>query len=257
MSDTSEEPTPTPLHNPYDPFTHRNFKLPSDWVPPTVATLENFIQQNEVSLNRSKLPKHHMNNISSEERKAIQQLTTNKGITIEPADKGGAVVVLNTTDYINEGLSQLGDSNFYIETPEDLTAIHTRAVNDKIKEMHASKEIDDNCFQYLTHSNGRTAMFYMLPKIHKKLQNPSGRPIVSGNSCPTEKISQLVDFFLQPHVKQLPSYIKDTTHFLNKLDNLGRIPANAILVTLDVAGLYTNIPNYEGLEAARLALHRS
>ena len=257
MSDTSEAPTPTPLHNPYDPFTHRNFKLPSDWVPPTVATLENFIQQNEVSLNRSKLPKHHMNNISSEERKAIQQLTNNKSITIKPADKGGAVVVLNTTDYINEGLRQLGDSNFYIETPEDLTATHTRAVNDKIKEMHENKEIDDNCFQYLTHSNGRTAMFYMLPKIHKKLQNPPGRPIVSGNNCPTEKISQLVDFFLQPHVKQLPSYIKDTTHFLNKLDNLGRIPADAILVTLDVAGLYTNIPNYEGLESARLALHRS
>ena len=167
-------------------------------------------------MNRSKLPKHHINNISSEERKAIQQLTSNKEITIKPADKEGAVLILNTTDYINEGLRQLGYSNFYIETPEDLTSIHTRAVNDNLKTMHENKEIDDNCFQYLTYSNGRTAMFFMLPKIHKKLKNPPGRPIVSGNSYPTEKISQVVDFFFHPHVRQLPSYIKDTTHFLNK-----------------------------------------
>ena len=96
----------------------------------------------------------------------------------------------------------------------------------------------------------------MLPKIHKKMENPPGRPIVSGNGCPTEKISQLVDFFLQPHVKLLPSYIKDTTHFLLKLNQLGNLPPNTILAPLDVASLYTNIPNTEGLEAARLALHR-
>ena len=65
-------------------------------------------------------------------------------------------------------------------------------------------------------------------------------------------ISQLVDFFLQPHVKLLPSYIKDTTHFLLKLNQLGDLPPNTILATLDVASLYTNIPNTEGLEAARL-----
>ena len=126
------------------------------------------------------------------------------------------------------GLRKLGDSNFYVETPEDLTSIHTMAVYDKLKTMHENKEIDDNCLEYLTQFKGRTALFYMLPTIHKKLQGPPGTPIVSGNGCPTENIA---------------------------LDNLGNILTNAILVTLDVAGLYTNIPNYEGLELARLALH--
>ena len=96
----------------------------------------------------------------------------------------------------------------------------------------------------------------MLPKIHKRLKDPPGRLIVSGNGCPTEQISQLVDHFLQPHVKQLPSYIKDTTRFLQKLQTLGSLPEGTLLVTLNVASLYTNIPNNEGLEAARLALFR-
>ena len=49
----------------------------------------------------------------------------------------------------------------------------------------------------------------------------------------------------------LPSYIKDTTHFLLRLQNLGPLPDNAILVTLDVSSLYTNIPHKEGIEACR------
>ena len=47
---------------------------------------------------------------------------------------------------------------------------------------------------------------------------------------------------LNPLVQTLPSYIKNTTHLLNKLKDLDVLPANAILVTLDVPSLYTNIP---------------
>ena len=258
-SDSDSEQTilrPTPQRDPLEPFGDQSFKLPSDWVPPVNAPLEYFIQQNELTLNRTKVSKYLKQNITNGEKQAFKLLTSNKSITIKPADKGGAVVVLNTTDYINEGLRQLSDTKFYQETATDLTAQHSLAVTEKIKQMYENKEIDLHCHDYLLHIKGRTSLFYMLPKIHKKKENPPGRPIVSGNGCPTEKISQLVDFFLQPHVKLLPSYIKDTTHFLLKLNQLGNLPPNTILATLDVASLYTNIPNTEGLEAARLALHR-
>ena len=45
--------------------------------------------------------------------------------------------------------------------------------------------------------------------------------------------------------------MKDTTDFLNKLSNLGNLPNNAILVTLDVSPLYTNIPHNQGIDACR------
>ena len=91
----------------------------------------------------------------------------------------------------------------------------------------------------------------MLPKIHKNLNNPPGRPIISGNGCPTERISQFVAFFLQPGVKDIRSYIKDTTHFLSVLSTINTLPEGAILATLDVPSLYTNIPNREGIEACK------
>ena len=47
------------------------------------------------------------------------------------------------------------------------------------------------------------------------------------------------------------SNLKDATHFLNKLDQLGQLPSNVILVTLDVSSLYTNIPHNKGIDACR------
>ncbi|XP_072050367.1 uncharacterized protein [Amphiura filiformis] len=52
----------------------------------------------------------------------------------------------------------------------------------------------------------------------------------------------------------LPSYVKDTTDFLNKLDSLKDIPNDSILVSLDVKGLYTNIPHDDGITACKEAL---
>ena len=112
-SDHSVNP-PTTRVDPMEPFSHQKFKLPSDWIPPVVAPLEYFIQQNELTLNRTKTPKFHLQNISKEERLAFKELTSNSRITVKPADKGGAVVVLNTIDHINEGLRQLSDDNLYI-----------------------------------------------------------------------------------------------------------------------------------------------
>lgn len=94
----------------------------------------------------------------------------------------------------------------------------------------------------------RTPVFYHLPKIHKE-GNP-GRPIVSSFNSPTERISAFVDGHLQPFVNQLNSHIKDTFHFLEKLHNLQTpLPANSILVTVDVTALYTNISTTQGLSA--------
>ena len=100
--------------------------------------------------------------------------------------------------------------------------------------------------------------FIFYPRyIHKNKQNPPGRPIVSANSHPTEQISQFVDSHLNLLVPKLPSYIKDTTHFLKKLDDLKELSPGSLLVTLDVSSLFTNMPHNEGIEACRKALNSS
>ena len=97
----------------------------------------------------------------------------------------------------------------------------------------------------------------MLPKIHKNTLPPPGRPIVSAIGSPTEKISALIDHFLQPLLPCILSFIKDTTHFLQILDNLPAIPEQALLATLDVSSLYTNIPLSEAKTAIEKVLKES
>ena len=121
--------------------------------------------------------------------------------------------------------------------------------------MLDTKEIDPKCAEYLLIDSPRTANFYLLPKIHKGKIPPPGRPIVSANDCPTERISQFVDHFIQPLVPKLSSYVRDTGHLLWLLNDFK--PQNGtILCTLDVTSLYTNIPNDEGISAVRQSLYR-
>ena len=52
---------------------------------------------------------------------------------------------------------------------------------------------------------------------------------------------------IKPIAAKVKSYIKDTNNFLRKLQNLSKLPDDIILCTIDVVGLYPNIPNEEGL----------
>ncbi len=77
---------------------------------------------------------------------------------------------------------------------------------------------------------------------------PPRRPIVSGCKSPMDRISGLLDHFLALLVPKLKSYFKDTTDLLNKISELPRLPDNAILVTLDVKSLYSNIKPHKAMQ---------
>ena len=54
---------------------------------------------------------------------------------------------------------------------------------------------------------------------------------------------------MKDYVPKTKSFIRDTQDFIKKIKDLGPIPEGAILCTLDVLCLYTNIPNNEGIVA--------
>ena len=101
-------------------------------------------------------------------------------------------------------------------------------------------------FTAMDPSEADTGRFYQIFKVHKDHPPnsiPPARPIISGNGSITENLSRFVDFHAKPLVKELPSYIKDTPDFLRKLslvNSQGKIPDNAMLVSIDVSALYTN-----------------
>ena len=168
-------------------------------------------------------------------------------IIITKADKGGAVVIIDVEDYVKEAEHQLSNKDGYKKLQYDPTQTHSRLVNDTIARFKNDKLITENIAKGLQD----TPKLYTRPKIHKT-GNP-GRPVVSSVNCHTYTISKYVDFHLQPIVKNIPSYVRDTTDFLQKLDKVKNIPNDCLLVTLDVKSLYTNIPNNEGIKAVREA----
>ena len=79
---------------------------------------------------------------------------------------------------------------------------------------------------------------------------------MTSTNCQTTKISKYVDHYIQPLVQNVRSYIRDTTDLLNKIKTIDKIPVNALLVTMDVRSLYTNICHEEGLLALKNALNK-
>ena len=122
--------------------------------------------------------------------------------------------------------------------------------------MKLKGEISEKNIEYFMVNNPRLARFYLLPKIHKRLFDVPGRPVVSHIGYFTERISSFVDSHLQPLAKKVKSYIKDTNDFVNKLKRVPKLPDNAIMCTIDVVGLYPSIPHNEGLAALKRVLEK-
>ena len=97
--------------------------------------------------------------------------------------------------------------------------------------------------------------FYLLPKIQKRFYRVPGRPIISNSGYFTENISAFVDHHLQPLATTVKSYIKDTNDFLRKIKGFQNITEDTILCSIDVVGLYPNIPHDEGLKALEKKLN--
>ena len=247
---------PPDTANPGAPFKHQKFKNASNWNPPGPPILEYMCFLNENKLQNCSSNTHDRANLRKTEFQALKSLKLNSNIIIKKADKGSAVVIQDRTDYIKEGLRQLSDTNFYKQVDTDLTTHHQKLVSTYVNKLVHIGEITQKCADYLSIENPRTANFYLLPKIHKGKLPPPGRPIVSANECPTERISQFVDHLIQPIVPTLKSFIKDSGHFLNVLQSIN-LTADTILCTLDVSSLYTNIPNKEGILAVKQALFKS
>ena len=84
--------------------------------------------------------------------------------------------------------------------------------------MHRNGYIDDELKKYLVPKLQKPDRLKGSPKLHKE-RKPL-RTIVNGIGAPTEKMTEIAEFQLNEYVEQTPSYIKDKTDFLRKLDKI-------------------------------------
>jgi len=144
----------------------------------------------------------------------------------------------------DEGMVHLSDTKTYMRLDRD----YTPDVVQYIKQQYSRCGLlpDHMVRQCMPKSESRTALLYFLTKTHK---SPMAlRPIVSQVGSATVNMATFLDQYLQPMIRELPAYLKDSTQFIREITALPIGPED-ILVMVDVKSLYTCIPTQEGLDA--------
>lgn len=152
--------------------------------------------------------------------------------------------------YIKMCLNILNNKTWYRRITASVSHRFANEYKSLIGEAYYIGLIDQDTYNFLDNKFPRMATFYALPKVHKSLKAPPGRPIVSAIGSLTENASRFVDFFLTPHVRRLPSYVRDTLDLLKQIEGVA-VPPDALLVTLDVEALYSSIPHEQGVGMVR------
>ena len=148
------------------------------------------------------------------------------------------MVIIGVNDYVRETKCQLNDSKNYKVLAKDPTATNNGLVNQTTCRFIKEQLINENITNGFKYPSPITPQFYISPKIHKE-RHP-GNPVVSS---------------LNSHMKEIliPSYVKNTNDFINKINTVKSVPKYNYLVAIHVRSLYTNTPNAQGTSAVKRA----
>ena len=208
-------------------------------------------------------------NLSLEEKDALNGLITkqkNGSIVIQKTDKGGGIAIMDRNDYISSVMTEHLESKVtksdgsivpaYRQLDPIMIKVHYHVILEAARKAEKEGLISTGTAELMVPPEPTPARAYALPKAHKEIQEgktlPPVRLVISGCGSNTEMASHFVDFYSKEIPSKLPSYIQDTPHLLRILEGLnasGAQPEEAFPVTIDVVGLYPNIPTEEGIEA--------
>lgn len=188
-------------------------------------------------------------NLTKEEKIALTELMNDKTIVIKSSDKGGGICIQDSDKYRQEILSQLSDPRVYRKLTSDPTVTFQKKLSLYLQEAKLKNWLSESDCDFLYCKFPICPVFYTLPKIHKSLTNPPGHPIVAQTDSLWSPLSTFVDYYIKPYVQTLPTYIKDSSDFIEKCTTISNLPEETFLLTLDITSLYTNIPHDGGLEA--------
>ena len=171
--------------------------------------------------------------------RTISQYKQNNNIMTTPSDKGGKIVVLDTSSYREKAYTLLNDAHVYEKLVDDRDLRkHNVKVETYLKQLKKDKLIDLNLYNSLVNLEPQTPYFFGLPKLHKP--GVPLRPIIGATGSCTQKIARFLQKIFQS-LKSNKSSVKNSFDFKNKIQNL-KIREEEILVSFDVESLYTNVP---------------
>ena len=152
-------------------------------------------------------------------------------------------------------LGQLNNPLHYKVLRLDPTSKHLGLVEQWCSKWLQRSEISPEIASWIGNRKAKPGVAFGNIKTHKK-DNPLSL-ITSGCGTAIENLSAFTEFYLQPLARKQPSFIKDTTDLLNRIQKLneqGPFPEGTLLVSWDVVSMFPNIDNELGLGAVSRAL---
>lgn len=151
-------------------------------------------------------------NISFSEKQALKFLSDNISVIIKPGDKGGNIVLMDNIQYVAMCSKIKKNKNWYRKIAPYIVQKFNLEYYQLVDQAYSNNIINKTTWEYIRMTFPKVPTFYSLPKVHKDVHNPTGRPIISGRGSISENASRLIDKHLKPHVACLQSYVKDQGH---------------------------------------------
>ena len=181
-------------------------------------------------------------------RTAITELAGAVNIRILPADKGGKVVAMDNSAYLEKANSLLSDTVTYRALLSNPVERVRREFKKNLLTLIASCPDAQICEQLMPRTSN-LSYFHAIPKIHK--DNIPLRPIVSNIGSVNRPLSKWISKYTSPYIGTFsPSHIRNSLEFTSKLSELsGEVDVTRLkMVSFDVASLFTNVPVEEVLD---------
>ena len=220
-------------------------------TPPKNLIINNFTTKLKNTFTKcvNNLPRIKTPKSTQEFYATIRYFKARPHLIIKPADKGRTIIIMHQEFYLDLGLSFLRENkNYFKKLETDPLFTYSTKINFILQNLLTKNQITKKLYEIIKPTELlKTPNLYFLPKIHKK-PHITGRPICSSNGHPAENISRFLDHLLKPYATSNPLYLKDTPQLLQDIANISEIPDTAILFSVDIVNMYTNIPIYELIE---------
>ena len=141
-------------------------------------------------------------NLSKDECEAVRNLVDDRNIVTKKSENCSCIVIWERNDYITEAENQLKNEQAYkkVSFKQHLLCDLVTKSNGFFKELRRSgcvteKELKYFSYEYKNITN--LGKLYLLSKIHRRLENVLGIPVISKRVTPTEKVSEFLDYHLK------------------------------------------------------------
>ena len=226
----------------------------SNWMPPksSYPKVELFLNNVKKDILEPKNLRKPKDNLTKEERSALTKLKSSDNV-FRIQDMGSRFVILSQNEYWEKMLEQLNNNLHYDKLNHDPTKEHSNGVKDWGRKWLSKGQISQDIAMWVAISEPKPGVEFGNVKTHKE-----GNPLRLITSCcgtAIERLSAFTEFYLKPLAHNLPSFVKDTTDLVNKIQTLnaerGPLPPGCLLVSWDVVTMFPNIDNNLGLTAVR------